>query len=86
MYFLLTGHRFIVHSFGFSGIIVLRLCPTCTIVHPDYPRTSEVLAAIPFIAEFKLACDGGEVSTFLILIKREELFYPLPFWIHSSTF
>ena len=33
---------------------------------------SQVLAAIPFIAEFKLACDGGEVRIFLILVKREQ--------------
>ena len=53
---------------------MLRLCPTCSIVHLNYPRTSQVLAAIPFIAEFKLACDGGEVSTFLILIKERNYF------------
>ena len=29
----------------------------------------QVLAAIPFIAEFKLACDGGEVRIFLIMVK-----------------
>ena len=55
----MIGYCLVLHAFGFSGITgVFEGCPIKMAI---LLFLNQVLAAIPFIAEFKLACDGGEV-------------------------
>ena len=60
----LSGHCLLLHPLGFSGL-VLR-----TVIFWELTFFIQVLAAIPFIAEFKLACDGGEVRGFKLQTKE----------------
>ena len=60
----LSGHCLLLHPLGFSGL-VLR-----TVIFWELTFFDQVLAAIPFIAEFKLACDGGEVRGFKLQTKE----------------
>ena len=62
--FPLLGHCLFLHPLGFSGL-VLR-----TVISWELTFFIQVLAAIPFIAEFKLACDGGEVRGFKLQMKK----------------
>ena len=62
----LSGHCLILHPLRFSGV-VLR-----TVISWELTFFIQVLAAIPFIAEFKLACDGGEVRGFKLQMEDKQ--------------
>ena len=62
----LSGHCLLLHPLGFSGL-VLR-----TLISWELTFFNQVLAAIPFIAEFKLACDGGEVRGFKLQMEDKQ--------------
>ena len=60
----LSGHCLLLHPLGFPGVVL------CTVISWELTFFIQVLAAIPFIAEFKLACDGGEVRGFKLQMKE----------------
>ena len=60
----LSGHCLLLHPLGFPGVVL------CTVISWELTFFIQVLAAIPFIAEFKLACDGGEVRGFKLQMKK----------------
>ena len=60
----LSGHCLLLHPLGFPGVVL------CTVISWELTFFIQVLAAIPFIAEFKLACDGGEVRGFKLQMEK----------------
>ena len=61
----LSGHCLLLHPLGFPGVVL------CTVISWELTFFIQVLAAIPFIAEFKLACDGGEVRGFKLQMEKK---------------